>query len=559
MIISQNILGSFEVSKRALQSHQAAMNTVAHNLANAATPGYTRQRAELAPVAPMNGVEVAAIRRIRDRYLDFALLAEAQTQGKLAAQESLLGRLEGIFNAAPGTGLSAAMDQFFNGFQDLSVNPTDPVLRVAVRDQGQQLVATMQGLQGRIQQLKDDLTRQIQEKVTEANGLLSEIGELHRQILGSGGRPTPNDLLDRRDQLVTQLGQIIGVSASDRPDGTVQLVAAGGGVMLVDGAITTPLTATINGSTDSVDLTVGGLALTPSSGGLAAVLDARNSATGAVKQAATDLDALARTLIGEVNRLHAGGSGIREHSALTAQNAVSSAAVPLTAAGLAYTPTSGSFTVRVHDAAGALVSTVTVAVTAGVTTLENVRAALDADAELRATIASGKLTITANSGRTFAFGGDSSDTLMALGLNTFFTGSDARTMTVDPTIVADVSKIAGALVDSSGLVHAGDGSNALALARLRTKLVLGSGTQTFGDAFGALLGRVGSQTRQAKDAVERQAAAVQALQALQQQTSGVSTDEELISLSESQTAYAAAARHISTMREVIQSLLDAVR
>src|SRR3990172_6095115 len=217
MIFPLNILSSLEVGKRALQSHQAAMNTIGHNLANAATAGYSRQRAELAPVAPMNGVEVIAITRIRDRYLDFALLGELQTQGKLDAEQALLGRLEGIFNAAPGTGLAAVMDQFFNSLQDLSVNPTDQVLRVAVRDQGNQLVTTMQGLASRLASLKDDLSRQIQEKVTEANGLLTDIADLHREILASGGRPTPNDLFDRRDQLVTRLGQIIGLGASDRP------------------------------------------------------------------------------------------------------------------------------------------------------------------------------------------------------------------------------------------------------------------------------------------------------------------------------------------------------
>jgi flagellar hook-associated protein 1 FlgK len=202
---------------------------------------------------------------------------------------------------------------------------------------------------------------------------------------------------------------------------------------------------------------------------------------------------------------------------------------------------------------------VTVSVTAGVTTLEDVRAALDADPALVATISGGKLSVTAAGGTTFAFDGDSSDTLLSLGLNTFFTGSDARSIAVSPMVQADVASIAAARADAAGLVHVGDGSNALALADVRTTLALAGGTQTFADAFGALVGRVGSQSRQAQDAVERQGAAVEAVEALQQQTSGVSTDEELVALTQSQTAYEAAARHITTMREVIQSLLDAVR
>jgi flagellar hook-associated protein 1 FlgK len=195
-------------------------------------------------------------------------------------------------------------------------------------------------------------------------------------------------------------------------------------------------------------------------------------------------------------------------------------------------------------------------VTAGVTTLNNIATAINADPDVSATISGGKLTITAGGGDTFTFAGDTSDTLMALGLNTFFSGSGAADMALSPEIAADANKIAAAQADPTGLVHPGDGANALALAQLRTKLVMSGGTANFSDFFGTTVARVGSQMSEANDAVDRQQAAVQVVQALQQQTSSVSTDEEMIGLTQSQDAYAAAAKYIGTVQEMIKTLLN---
>jgi flagellar hook-associated protein 1 FlgK len=203
-------------------------------------------------------------------------------------------------------------------------------------------------------------------------------------------------------------------------------------------------------------------------------------------------------------------------------------------------------------------SSVTVTVTAGATTLDDVRAALDADPYLTATISGGKLTIGTAAGSTFAFGGDSSDTLMALGLNTFFTGSDANSIAVNSLVSGDLNKVAAAQADSAGLVHPGDGATALALARLRTDLSMSGGTVNFTDFYGGMVGRVGSASRDAQQAVDRQKALVEVTQGLQQQAEGVSTDEELIFLTQSQMAYAAAARYVTVIQEALDALLNMV-
>jgi flagellar hook-associated protein 1 len=558
VIYPTSTFSALDTARRALSTHQLAVQIAGHNLANAATPGYSRERAELVALPERRGVDVSEVIRLRDRFLDFALTGEQQLLGKYETEEGLLQRIQAVVTDPPDTGLSAVLDRLMRGFQDLSASPTSQAARFEVADSGRRLGETFQLMQRHLDQIKGDVNIEIQQRVDEANKLIGQITELNRQITVARVNSSPNDLLDQRDLLVTRLGEITGISQTDRPDGTVQLALTGTGVLLVDGTAGFTLEATVNSGTDTVELTAGGsLPVNPSSGKLTALLEARNSPAGALQQIATDLDTLAASIALEVNRLHASGTGLTEHTSLTAVNAVSAAGAALNAAGLAVTPVDGTFRVIVHDTAGAVTASSTITVTAGTTTLTDLQTALNAVGGLTATITGGRLAITAAAGQKFTFANDTSDTLAALGLNTFFTGSTATTLAVNPLVSSDPTKIAAAVPDSANLVHPGDGSNALAIAGLRTRLTMTAGTQTFTEFYGSVVARVGSQMQTASEGVTRQEAAVQVVQNLQQQVSGVSTDEEMINLSQSQTAYAAAARYSRTIDEMIQSLLQA--
>ena len=558
MIHPTNILGSLHMARRTMAAHQIAVDTAGHNLANAMTPGYTRQRAELVPAGAGGGVDVDRIERIRDRFLDFSLLSEQQTLGKQRAQDGLMQRLEGVFNDPAGEGLSASMDQLFQELEALSAHPADQAARVTVVGAADRLSQTFRLMRERIEQLKRDVSTELHQRVTDANSLITQIADLNHKIVNARASGTPNDLFDRRDALVSQLTEIVGVAATDRDDGSVQLALSGSGVLLVDGDRTALLTATFDGASDTVNITAGttAVAVAPRGGALAAILEARNLPGGILKQAGSDLDSLARSVALEVNRLHSTGAGLTEFTSLTATNSVTSSAAALTAAGLPFTPVSGSFRVIVHDATGAVTADTSVNVVAGTTTLDDVRTAIAAIAGLSASITNGQLTISAAAGSTFAFGADSADALPALGLNTLFTGSSAGSIAVNPVIAADPTKLAAAKPTAAGLVRAGDGSNALALARLRNARPMASGTQTFTDFYGATVARVGSEARDAAEGVSRQEAAVRVVQGLQQQVSGVSTDEEMINLSQSQSAYAAAARYATTINALMNTLLN---
>src|SRR5438552_9471491 len=172
MIYPTSILGSLRAAARSLQTHQAAVDTAGHNLANVNTPGYTRERPDLVPSPDRGGVDVRTIQRLRDRFLDFSLLTEQGTLGKNTAQDGVLGRLEGVFNDPPGEGMSAQLNELFQGFQDLSVTPMDQGIRAPAKDIGNRLPQTFQLMRGRIDQVKNDLTTEINERVSDANSLI---------------------------------------------------------------------------------------------------------------------------------------------------------------------------------------------------------------------------------------------------------------------------------------------------------------------------------------------------------------------------------------------------
>ena len=113
--MTNSIFGGFDIGREALLAQQQVLNTIGHNLANAATPGYSRQRAELVAVAPREGARVTDVQRVRDQFVDAMVLNETGATGLAEGQDSVLKRLEAVFNDAAGTGLGAVLDQLTYG------------------------------------------------------------------------------------------------------------------------------------------------------------------------------------------------------------------------------------------------------------------------------------------------------------------------------------------------------------------------------------------------------------------------------------------------------------
>src|SRR5262249_47775920 len=224
-----------------------------------------------------------------------------------------------------------------------------------------------------------------------------------------------------------------------------------------------------------------------------------------------------------------GGSGRARPPSLGGGAGVRTPAALLNAAGLAVTPVAGTLGIGIVNASGNLVSSGAVTVDPATMSLNDLAAAIDALPNVAATVSSGRLVVSAaNPANRLAFGADSSDALVALGVNGFFTGTDAHTIGVDGQIVAGPRRIAAAQADlTTGLVSPGDGRNAQALAALRTASAFAGNTQSASEFLGALGGAVGTASRAAGAQVETLDGIIQAVQTQQQSVSGVNVDEEL--------------------------------
>lgn len=316
-----NLLSSLTMARKALQAGQVAIQTTGHNIANANTPGYTRQRVDLVPTIPFSlgsagslgtGVDVKVVTRLRDLMLDSQFRDAHQTLGRQETEEATLSQIEGLIGEPSDSGLASAMSALFGSFHDLANSPTDLAVRTVVRDKARALADQFHRLDDGFERLKIDLSNEILVDVKQVNGLTQQIADLNRQIaMAEGGGGTANDLRDQRDQVLDDLSKLVGGSVIEDIGGQVR-VTVGGGLTLVDGQTSVPLVeATADPNyPDSVRLSLGGKPMTPGGGRLAGLLNSRNSASGFVKGFQSQLDTLAKAVVDEANTIHVAGYGM---------------------------------------------------------------------------------------------------------------------------------------------------------------------------------------------------------------------------------------------------------
>jgi flagellar hook-associated protein 1 FlgK len=296
-----------QTSLRGLLTQQQALDVTGHNIANANTPGFSRQEALLEPTRAFliagnsvntgagaqlgSGVDVAGIRRVRDQFLDLQFRAQQMSLGDAAARTNSLEQVEGAFAEPTDDGLAAQLARFWDAWSDVANAPENVGARAA-------LVSTAQTLTASFRTIYDQLTtvaQQAQDEydaITGANGdvanMAAELAELNRAIGDAVFRgQQPNDLMDRRDQLIDRLSQLAQVSVTDTGDSRYRIDF--GGVTLVD-------PATPTGFTWPQTLRTPG-------GKLGALLDLA-SPTGPALTYRDQLDAVAADLVASVNALH---------------------------------------------------------------------------------------------------------------------------------------------------------------------------------------------------------------------------------------------------------------
>ncbi|MFN3564771.1 MAG: flagellar hook-associated protein FlgK [Burkholderiaceae bacterium] len=233
--------GIFSIGTSALNAAYTALRTAGNNVANANTPGYTRQITVLAPqVGAMlggnyvgQGVAVTEVRRV---YNDFLAQQAHQAQASASQSESRYLQLAQVSNlfADPSTGVGGTIDQFFSAVGDLTQRPADPAARQALLSAANLMAARFNDVGDRLQEFRNGADRQLGLEIDAVNRAAREIADLNDKIaLARGAARSPNDLLDRRDAAIRRLNESIRVSMVEQDDGAVNLFLANGQPLVV--------------------------------------------------------------------------------------------------------------------------------------------------------------------------------------------------------------------------------------------------------------------------------------------------------------------------------------
>jgi len=314
--------GLFNIARSALLTHQTALQTISHNIANAETPGYTRQEAVLATNTPVRlpngtvgtGVHVETIIRKRDILLDENFRTASGQTGDAEMRRDLLSQMEGIFGEPSDAGMSTALDQFWGAWSDLASNPGSSASRGIVQQRGRQVAQLFNSYDTQLTQQRESATERLSGTVAQINQYAGQIAELNGQIMSAeSGGDSANDLRDRRDLALDRLAAIAGTRVINQANGNVSVLI--GNSTLVDGTSARPLSMQLEIPTPPPTVTPSDLPvrirlgtspdrLAPLGGELKALVETINTDIPGMRGR---LDAMASSLATSVNSAHTAG------------------------------------------------------------------------------------------------------------------------------------------------------------------------------------------------------------------------------------------------------------
>ncbi|MBT2661796.1 flagellar hook-associated protein FlgK [Bacillus sp. ISL-45] len=500
-----------ETARRGMFTQQTALHTTGHNIANANTPGYTRQRLNFAqtepyPTASFNrpnlpgqtgtGVKADAVQRIREGFLDIQYRGETNKLGYSSTKAEAYSKLEQIMNEPSESGLANTMDQFWQSLQDLAVNPNNEGARSVVRQRGIAVAETFNYLHNSLVAVQKDIGNEINVTVDKINSIVSQIHGLNDQIgdIEPHGY-LPNDLYDERDRLIDELSSLVNVKVDYAASGgnshsgaegkaVIKLVGDDGKqhAVLVGSAGYNKINVNKDGIEGSVKtISVGSTNLNftdmKSSGRLQALVESYayekdGEATAVYADMLRELDNLAFTFATEFNTVHKSGLSPNEIKNEKAEEI--------------------SFFVDTQ---------------------------------------SGGIDRKGFAGR----------------------------MTLDGKILNSLDNIASATGDDPLKAALGDGTNVLNLANVLNKQFDYNGSSELADFrnyYEGVIGKMAVESQEANRMTMNNGALQQAVETKRQSVSSVSLDEEMTNMIQFQHAYNASARMITLQDEMLDKIIN---
>lgn len=230
-----NSFAGIEIGKRSLMAHSTQIQTAGHNISNADTEGYSRQRVIVKSFEPIyrpdleramvpgqigQGCDVESINRIKDELLESRIVEQKNVESYWETRDKYYSMIESVYNEPNDVSVRTNMDKFWQGWQELSTYPESDAARIAVVVRGQTLTNSIQQQYKSLRGIGDQINGDIEAVVKQVNDLSRQIASVNGEIVRSKGLgDNPNDLMDRRDLLVEKLSSLINVTVTQKdPD-----------------------------------------------------------------------------------------------------------------------------------------------------------------------------------------------------------------------------------------------------------------------------------------------------------------------------------------------------
>ncbi len=612
-----------EIGKRSLLAQSQAISTAGHNISNADTEGYSRQRVNIKSFDPLyrpdlsraetagqigQGVSVESIERIKDEFLEKRIVAQSNQESYWKTRDEYYVMIEGVYNEPADISIRTNMDKFWQSWQELSLYPESKTARQAIVTRGETLVNSIQQRNNSLVGIANMINSDIEATVEQVNSYTKQIAELNVEIEKTKAMgDNPNDLLDRRDLLTDKLSSLINITSDDR-DSDEFMIHVDGKILVQGGNARSFDLETVTDGTGYSKVTWADTKAdaTFSGGSLGALIELRDKDLRSELQSLNTMTMNFVDLVNDVHRNAVGANNTTGLDFFVEQPFVTNALGNYDRNGDGVEDTSmifrmtGSNQLKLQDQVG-IEGVITLSGKDGnvevpyfptdtVETVINrindsnseVKAYLDKNNELvlKATTSedasnpdfviryvedsghflAGYAGILNGSGAENAYNFDSANAVESLTGNTQFSVAPVLNpsgyITINPAIKTDVLSVAASYPDIAGFAESGDGRAANDIASLRNSSVMIGENKTFDDYFAESVTNVALKGEQAQLNYESQVAVMSDLKAMRDSISGVNIDEELADIIKFQHGYNAAARFITVVDELLDTVIN---
>ena len=555
---------SLNMGQRALSINQRAMQTVGHNIANQETEGFSRQQVRSGTSAPDptglgGGADAQPTSRVYDKFVQRKILQENPRSEMFKSRGEFLQKIEIIFSETEGNGLHKALNEFWNSWSQLSNQPESEPARMRVKEQSDVLASRFRGMHSQLSGLRKEINGRLVATVNKVNELGQKVAELNRQIFSYEGRQrVANDMRDARNQAIEELSALVDVNSFEDPNGRTTVII-GRDWTLVEGINRYQLDGKMKGgelgmlNIDGVSTNDNRRDLTRTfrEGEMAEMLRMRDDT---IVEYQKNLDEIAFSLAGKVNKIHASGTGINSAAEMMKSTfGLNSAALNQPLPFLK----DGIFQLHLVDPHNEILETYEIEVQAGKDTLPDIVKRLNQTVNdpglLQASIeGDGSLLLQSGTDHKFIFGEDQSSLAQVLGLNSFF----------DTLKGAEDIQLSGHILENTNNISTGkdlipgDNRIALEIAKLQTRPTMRDETMTYDEYYNGVLTGMGLKIQRNNTEQAQQESMVKQFKEIRSSISSVNMDEELADMMQYQKAYEASARFINTIDKMMETVIN---